>query len=84
MIDPENVCNAAQIIAASDGLQPLYEELGIDETTLAHMVEHMLALGIDIQIRSFCLGALMALLASSNPGMTLTDHDITELLRPLP
>lgn len=91
MIEHDDVCHAARRISdfadingCDAPLDKLFASVGVDTPALAHMAKHALALGIDIEPRSFVWGALMALLSADRTEIQLTDHDITELLRPLP
>lgn len=88
MIEPDAVCHAARRISdfaeihgADCPLTELFAAVGIDEPTLAHMIRHTLELGIDIEPRTFIWGVLMGLLSADRTEITLTDHDISELLR---
>lgn len=86
----DDVCSAAQRMVdafrADNSLSPLYESVGLDQPTVVHMIEHALDLGISVEPSSFCTGALLALLAvgHADTSMTFTDHDASELLKPLP
>lgn len=93
MIEPDDVCRAAQRISdfvALRGdqvkLNPLFRTVGLDEESLVHMIQHLDALNVSISdVGAFTMGALFALLAVDHDGIgpQFTDDDFEELLKPL-
>jgi len=91
--DGEAICHAARLIETtalidgSEAIVALYDSVGLTPEALAHMIVHAQVFARKIDVASFAVGALIARLSDAQAEAmdeTLTDHDLKELLNPLP